>query len=62
MNHREYAARGNDLPHAKLNPELVREIRVNRKGETAKQLGARLGVHHMTIEKVRYFKSWVHVR
>ena len=33
----QYTKRGNDLPQARLTPELVREIRANRQGMTAKQ-------------------------
>ena len=55
------AKRGNDLPQAKLNPEIVREIRLNKKGETAAQWAASLGVHQRTIDKVRDRRSWAHV-
>lgn len=53
-----FAKRGNDLPHAKLNPEKVREIKINRKGETAKQMAARHGVPYRTIEKIRSGETW----
>ena len=53
--------RGNDLPHAVLNPEIVRAIRKNVRGETAKQLAMKYGVHIRTIDKVRTFQTWVHV-
>lgn len=55
------AKRGNDLPHAKLNPETVGAIRANRFGWTAKQWAAHLGLHIRTIDKVRDRKSWSHV-
>ncbi len=55
------ARRGNALPQARLTPELVREIRANRQGMTAKQWAAKLGVHIRTIDKVRDYKSWIHV-
>lgn len=47
-------------PHrpAKLTPEQVAEIRQNRRGLTMKQQAAKYGVHHRTIQKVRYFESW----
>ena len=68
MNRNEYlltsistARRGTDLPQSKLNPELVREIRTNRHGMTAKAQAAKYGVHYRTIEKVRHFESWRHV-
>jgi hypothetical protein len=56
---RAYARCGNDLPHAKLNPALVREIRAST--EPRKTIADRLGVHYRTIEKVRQFASWAHV-
>ena len=55
------AKRGNDLPHAKLTPDVVREIRANRHGITAKQWADRLGLHVRTIDKVRDRKSWSHI-
>lgn len=54
------AMRGNELPHAKLNPSLVREIR--NSDEPRKTIAARLGVHYRTIEKVRQWETWIHVR
>ena len=56
------AKRGNDLPHAKLDPELVRQIRANRNGWTAKRWAQHLGVHLRTVEAVRSYKNWRHVR
>ena len=53
--------RGNRLPHAKLNPELVLEIRKNRHGLTAKQWAEKLNVHVRTIEGVRSYRTWGHV-
>ena len=32
-----HAKRGLDLPHARLTPALIREIRANRRGEAQKQ-------------------------
>jgi hypothetical protein len=55
------ARRGSDLPQSKLNPELVREIRTNRHGMTAKAQAVKYGVHYRTIEKVRHFASWRHI-
>jgi hypothetical protein len=54
--------RGNDLPHARLNPDLVREIRANREGMTAKKRAEKLGVHYRTVEKVLSGESWGHVK
>ena len=47
-------------PHRrpKLTASQVEEIRVNRRGLTMKQQAAIYGVHHRTIQKVRYFESW----
>jgi hypothetical protein len=54
--------RGVALPHAKLNDGLVREIRANREGWTAAQWAEHLGLHKRTIDSVRQFARWVHVR
>lgn len=56
------AKRGTDLPHAKLTDDKVRAIRQNRHGWTAKQWAESLGLHQRTIDKVRDFRSWVHVK
>ena len=58
---KELASRGSDRPNARLNPKLVGYIRSNPDRLTARELGVDLGVHHRTIEKVRYFETWVHV-
>jgi hypothetical protein len=57
----EFAARGNALPHAKLNPDLVRQIRINANGKTARQWSLELNVHKRTIEAVQSGKNWRHV-
>ena len=69
MNRAEYlinpsfhAKHGTGLPHAKLNPEKVKAIRANRKGQTAKQLAKSFGVHYRTIEKVQSFETWRQVK
>ena len=54
-------ARGNRLPHAKLNPDTVRAIRVNRHGWTAKKWAKHLGLHIRTVEGARSFRTWKHV-
>ena len=59
---REFAARGSALPQSRLNPELVREIRATRGKRTAKSWAQELGTHQRTIDKVRDYGSWVHVR
>jgi len=56
-----YAKRGTDLPHARLNPELVRRIRRNLNGWPARRWAEELGVHVRTIEKVQRRLSWEHV-
>lgn len=56
------ARRGNSLPQSKLTPDRVREIRSNRSVRTIKQWAEHFGVSHRTIEKVKYFQTWVHVR
>ena len=68
MNRSEYvqtavftARRGLDLPQSKLTPDLVREIRINKQGLTARDQAEKYGVHHRTIEKVRYFETWRHI-
>ena len=58
---RLYALRGSALPQAKLTEDDVREIRRNPRGLTAKQLAGKHGVHFRTIEKIRYYETWVHV-
>jgi predicted signal transduction protein with EAL and GGDEF domain len=55
------AKRGNDLPHAKLTPEKVLQIRANNKGKTAAQLADEFGVHFRTIEKIRSRETWSHI-
>jgi hypothetical protein len=62
IRHHEFHQRGNDLPQAKLNPELVRQIRANRHGWTAKQWASHLGLHIRTVDKVRDRRSWSHVQ
>lgn len=57
-----YAKRGNDLPQARLTPEKVREIRANVRGLFAWQLAMVYGVHIRTIDKIRTFQTWKHVR
>lgn len=53
------AARGSQLPQARLTPADVRNIR--RSGQTARQLAEQFGVHIRTIDKVRQFISWRHI-
>jgi len=58
---KEFASRGTRRPNARLNPERVRLIRVNRYGHTTKQLAEMYGVHYRTIEKVQYYETWSHI-
>ena len=48
------AKRGSDLPHTKLTPDQVAAIRANRHGKTMKALAEEFGVHHRTIQKIKY--------
>jgi len=57
-----YAKRGNELPHAKMNADQVRKIRIDsEQGVTAKSQASEYGVHIRTIEAIRSYKTWVHV-
>ena len=51
-------------PHGttRLTVCAVREIRANRRGETAHELAARYGVHKNTIDRVRWREVWKWVR
>jgi hypothetical protein len=51
-----YAPRGNDLPHAKLTPDKVREIRASN--ETGAALAKKLGIHENTVYAVRRYERW----
>jgi len=67
MNRKDYilygakamAARGSDLPHAKLDEEKARYVKRNPHGMTARQLAELFGVHIRTIEKIREGYNWV---
>lgn len=54
-------AKGNQLPHARLTPEKVREIRQNREGLTDKDRARKLGVHENSITRARTGETWGHV-
>lgn len=54
--------RGADRHNATLDADAVRHIRRNRLGLTLRALAALHGVHWRTIEKVRAFETWRHVR
>jgi hypothetical protein len=55
-------ARGNQLPHARLTPETVREIRVNREGMSDANRAKKLGVHLNTVIKARKYETWCHIK
>lgn len=57
-----FAPRGTDLPQSRLTPDQVVEIRENRRGMTAWQQAEKYGVHIRTIEKVRRYETWTHVK
>lgn len=54
--------RGEAVHTARLTPDKVRAIRINRHGKSAKAMAKELGVHYRTIEKVQYYETWRHVR
>ena len=57
------AARGNNLPHAKLNPFRVKAIRERHAyGVPIPRMAEQYGVHVRTIEKVISYESWYWVR
>jgi hypothetical protein len=51
--------RGSELPHAKLTPAFVVEIRAS--DESDAELARRFGVTPKAVAKVRDRKSWKHV-
>jgi hypothetical protein len=57
-----FASRGESRHNAVLNENVVRWIRRNRHGFTAKLQAALIGCHWRTVEKVRALETWVHVR
>ena len=59
---RLFCARGEDMPNSKLDAAKVKEIRATAKEITAEQWASRLGLHRRTIDKVRQYESWKHVR
>lgn len=56
------ALRGTQLKQSRLDDDAVRYVRKNPSGLTAKELAQRFSVHYRTIEKVRAFETWIHVR
>jgi hypothetical protein len=63
VNTMQYAKRGEQLPHAKMNADQVRKIRIDsEQGVTAKCQASEYGVHIRTIEAIRSYKTWQSVR
>lgn len=56
-------ARGNQLPHAKLTPEIVRECRQRWMSSriTYRELAKEYGVHLQTMTKAINRMTWKHV-
>lgn len=59
---REFCRRGKDLSHSKLTEDLVREIRATKGQIINREWAARLGVSRRSIERVRAYETWIHVR
>lgn len=68
----EFAKRGSELPHSKLTPEQVEEMRSARRQRMAlmehikanlsnEALARKHGVHVRTVEKVVTGETWCHV-
>ena len=58
---RQFCARGERLPHAKLNADAVIAIRANRLGQTDKQMAEKLGVSAGSVFKARNRYTWGHI-
>ena len=69
---REWVRRGQDLPHARLSEEDIKEIRSAvaqreslrshiRQTLSNAALASRFGVHPRTIEKVVQRETWIHI-
>ena len=61
-NAHQYVKRGEALPQSRLTEVIVRKIRANKDGLTARQWAERIGVHHRTIEAVQAYRTWALVR
>jgi hypothetical protein len=53
-------ARGNELPHAKLTPEIVADIRKRAPTTAHRVLAAEYGVHVNTIQRAASYANWWH--
>ena len=58
----EFCLRGSANGNAKINDDIVREIRANRHGLTDKQQAEKYGVHPQLVYKIRKRERWSHVR
>lgn len=58
----EFQCRGSQLPQSKLTEDAVREIRRNARRWSARQWAEHYALHICTIEAVRYYRTWRHVR
>lgn len=69
---KEFAVRGTDLPHTKITPEIVLQIRAAAEKRldlrqyisenlSNAALAKRYGVHVRTIEKALQFETWTHL-
>lgn len=58
----EFCKRGEDLPGAKVNDDIVREIRANRQGLTDKRQAEKYGISESLVFKIRSRERWGHVR
>jgi hypothetical protein len=58
------AARGNELPHTKLNPRSVHEIRILHSlcGYTCREVAQRFSVTHQAVSDIVLGKTWAWVR
>jgi hypothetical protein len=54
-------ARGIELPHAKLTPSVVADMRVrNLMGVSCKRMAAQYGVHVNTVQRAVNYTNWWH--
>jgi hypothetical protein len=58
----EFCKRGEDLPGAKINEDIVREIRANRHGLTDKKQAEKYGISESLVLKIRHRERWSHVQ
>jgi hypothetical protein len=57
-----FVRRGSEHPCAKLTPDLVKAIRVNRHGKSDSVWAAELGVSRESVRDARQGRTWSHVR